>query len=40
MMEDITNPAVLKLLGGKKRETKRTEAQINEALAIVPKSLR
>ena len=34
------NPAILKLLGGKKRETKRTEAEINEALVLIPKSQR
>ncbi len=37
---DCNNPAVLKLLGGKKRPTKRTEAQINNVLALIPKQSR
>ena len=39
-MQTYTNPKVLQLLGGAKRDKKRTEYEINEASTIIPKESR
>lgn len=37
---DNSNPAVLKQLGGMKRDKKRTEQEINDLLVVIPKTSR
>jgi len=37
---DSSNPAVLKQLGGMKRDKKRTEQEINDLLVLIPKTTR